>query len=94
METSPQNQYNHPKRRYAGVGKNLLCFAMYHSFLIEYDGFVGLYAKKNYNEKYYQAIGGICTHESEGRPFYTFFPDKSRNLIKSHMAGGVTICPN
>lgn len=94
MESSPQNRYSHSNRNYIGVGKNLLCFSVHYSFLVGFQGFVGLYAKRNYNEKYFQDLEGICTHEEDGKPFYAFFPDKSKELINRHMVGGIVICPN
>lgn len=94
MEASPINQYNNMHRRYEGVGKNLLCFAISQSFDLGLEGYVGLHAKKNYNEKYYQDLKAVCTHVMDGRPFYAFFPDKSLYLLNKYMPGGVKICQN
>ncbi|WP_391116870.1 hypothetical protein [Psychrobacillus sp. L3] len=96
MESSPHNKFNQSQRRYAGVGKNLLCFAIDRSFTEGFEGFVGLYAKKNHNEKYYQKLKAKCTHvdKDTGKPFYTFYPNESHILINDHFAGGVKICSN
>ncbi|QQZ08509.1 hypothetical protein [Heyndrickxia vini] len=95
MESAPQNKRDFPKRKYAYSGNHLLCFAMDYSFTLEFEGYVGLFAKKNYNEEYYRdKLGATLASYQEGRPFYFFDTDKSEGLLRSHFVGGVTICPN
>ncbi|WP_226036675.1 hypothetical protein [Aquibacillus saliphilus] len=94
MEAAPSNRYDGPSRQYKYVGIHLLGFAMHYSLqrYEQFEGFVGLMAKLNHNEHYYQRLGGICANLINGRPYY-FFDDKaSRQLVNTYMPGGVQLC--
>lgn len=93
METAPSNKYNNRNQTYAGVGKDLLCFAIDLSFQLNYEGFVGLFAKINQNEKYYKKLGAFQSRI--GLPPYYYFPTKnSAILLNQYMPGGVQWCQN
>ncbi|WML41557.1 hypothetical protein RCG19_07875 [Neobacillus sp. OS1-2] len=95
MESAPHNQFNYPNQQYAAVGKNLLSFAMTYSLSIpSFEGFVGLMAKKNYNEEYYTKLQAEISNYIDGRPYYYFETSFSNSLAKHYLPGGVTICPN
>lgn len=96
MESAPHNRYDAEDRRYKGVGKSLLCFAMHHSlqYYVDFEGYVGLTAKKNYNEEFYQNLNAIFANEINGRPYYFFETDISRSLTQTYMPGGVPTCQN
>lgn len=95
MEAAPHNQYNHPDQKYSEVGKHLLAFAMNHSLSFpEFEGFVGLFAKKNYNEKYYTKLQAEVSNYIDGKPYFYFDTNASKSLVKQYLPGGVTICPS
>ncbi|WP_106496388.1 hypothetical protein [Lentibacillus sp. Marseille-P4043] len=91
MEAAPQNKSSNPNQVYAGIGKNLLCFAIDVSFQCNYDGYIGLFAKKNKNEEYYRKLWAIQSMYSIP-PYYYFPTDKSAKLIKNYLPGGVRWC--
>lgn len=95
MESAPHNQFKNPNQKYAAVGKNLLSFAMNYSLSIPtFEGFVGLMAKKNYNEGYYIKLKAEISNYLDGKPYYFFETCVSEALVKKYLPGGVIICPN
>lgn len=91
MEAAPVNRLDHPNRKYTGVGKNLLCFAIHQSFELGYDGYIGLSAKRNFNDMYYLKLGAIQARG--GVPPYFYFPTRSSiKLVQDYMPGGVQWC--
>jgi hypothetical protein len=95
MEAAPHNQYNRSNRQYGGVGKTLLAFAMNYSLSFpEFEGYVGLMAKKNYNEEYYKNLQARISSYIEGKPYYYFDTSVSESIVRHYLPGGVTICPS
>lgn len=93
MESAPHNKYSHSNQLYSGIGKNLLCFAIDLSFQLNYEGYIGFYAKKNQNEDYYKKLGAIRSRF--GIPPYYYFPtSRSIRLLNEYLPGGVHWCPS
>lgn len=91
MEAAPHNRTTHEHPKYAGVGKNLLCFAINFSVDAGFEGFIGLSPKKNTNEKYYQTLGAKQAR-SGVPPYYYFDTSRSSHLLNKYMPGGVQLC--
>ena len=96
VEAAPHNQYNADNRKYKNVGIHLICFAMHYSLINSsvFEGYVGLSAKLNHNQKYYENLGGVLANVIDGKPYYYFDTNASLNLTQKYIPGGVTICPN
>ncbi|MGD6900480.1 hypothetical protein [Bacillus infantis] len=96
MEAAPYNQFNNPHQEYASVGKVLLAFAMNYSLNIQrFEGYVGLEAKRNYNEDFYLKLNAQLANLINGKPYYFFSDtDGSINHLKKYLPGGVNICPS
>ncbi|CAM5220904.1 hypothetical protein UACE39S_00967 [Ureibacillus acetophenoni] len=96
VEAAPHCKTSASPQIYKGIGIHLLCFAMdyslkrYHNF----EGYVGLIAKLNINETYYEKLGAKLANVFEGQPYYFFDTESSQNLVNTYYPGGVTICPN
>ncbi|MFD1037081.1 hypothetical protein ACFQ3N_01390 [Virgibacillus byunsanensis] len=91
MEAAPQNKFSNPNQTYAGIGKNLLCFAVELSFQLNYEGYIGLFAKRNQNEDYYRKLGAIQSRFNF-TPYYFFPTNKSAELHNRYLPGGVQWC--
>ncbi len=95
MESAPHNQFNKPNQQYAAIGKNLISFAMAYSLSIpEFEGFVGLEAKKNHNEVYYKDLKAVISNYIDGKPYYYFETSISKSHLKKYSPGGVNLCQN
>jgi len=96
VESAPHNQYNAVKQKYKYVGIHLICFAMHHSLqnFSVFEGYVGLTAKLNHNQIYYENLGGVLANIIDGKPYYYFDTEASVDLTKRYIPGGVIICSN
>ncbi|MDQ0859828.1 hypothetical protein [Bacillus sp. V2I10] len=93
MESAPHNKFQSSKQVYSSVGKNLLAFAMCVSFSYkEFEGYVGLYAKLNYNELYYSKLKANLANYHQGRPYMYFDTEASQELVSKYMPGGYRLC--
>jgi hypothetical protein len=96
MESAPNSQWDANPRKYQYIGSHLLGFAMNYSLMRfdDFEGFVGLFAKKNYNEQFYQKLNGKIANFLDGRPYYFFDTEVSRHYVQHFFPGGVQLCPN
>lgn len=93
MGAASINRLVNPKQKYTGIGKNLLGFAIPQSFELGYEGYIGLSAKKYFNDSYYLKLGAIQARG--GIPPYFYFPTdvsiKLLHIIRQEVFNGVEV---